>query len=119
MIALLPLLLAAAVPTPANLQVVLYPNGTSKSPVVWVRLRCGPPGGTHPHRVAACATLARLAHPFAPTPPTVMCSDVYSGPQVAYVRGTFRGVRVNARFSRTNSCETARWNRVAPVLRID
>ena len=56
-------------------------------PMLHATLRCGPPGGSHPHPAAACAALARLAHPFAPKPAGVMCSTLYSGPQQAHVDG--------------------------------
>jgi hypothetical protein len=41
---------------------------------------------------------------------------VYGGPQVAEVRGTWDGVDVDARFQRTDGCEIARWDRLAPLL---
>jgi hypothetical protein len=57
--------------------------------------------------------LLRLRDPFAPVPKNVACTEIYGGPQVARVRGVFRGRRVRAGFDRTNGCEIARWNRVA------
>ena len=114
---LLPVLLAALAPT-ATLQVELRPKGETRTPVYHAALRCGPPGGTHPHPAVACAALARLAHPFAPVPKNVACSEIYSGPQWAHVTGTFRGAHVDARFRRTDSCQTQRWSRVASLLAI-
>jgi hypothetical protein len=100
-----------------SLQVTEQPKGTD-GPTLHATLRCGPPGGTHPHAAAACAALARLAHPFAPKPAGVMCSTLYSGPQRAHVTGTYRGVRIDARFTRTDSCETGRWTLIQPVLQL-
>lgn len=45
-----------------------------------------------------------------------MCTMIYSGPQRATVRGSWRGRPVDARYDRSNGCETARWRRMAPVL---
>jgi hypothetical protein len=45
-------------------------------------------------------------------PENIACIEIYGGPQVARVTGTFRGRRVWATFRRTDGCEIARWNRV-------
>jgi hypothetical protein len=74
-------------------------------------LRC-PAGGTLPNPARACRRLEALDHPFAPVPKTAACTLIYGGPQIAEVAGTFRGRKVNARFTRQNGCEIARWNRV-------
>jgi hypothetical protein len=49
---------------------------------------------------------------FAPPAPATVCSQVYGGPQVAVVRGLFRGRRWWVTFTRRNGCEIARWNRL-------
>jgi len=67
---------------------------------------------TLPDPERACRRLSALKDPFAPVPEGVACTQVYGGPQVADVRGTFRGDPVSAKFSRENGCEIARWNRV-------
>jgi hypothetical protein len=41
----------------------------------------------------------------------VACTEIYGGPQVAEVRGTFKGRRIQARFTRANGCEIDRWDR--------
>jgi len=74
-------------------------------------LRC-PAGGTLPRPARACRRLEALDRPFAPVPKNAACTLIYGGPQVAEVRGTFKGRRVKARFTRTDGCEIARWNRV-------
>jgi hypothetical protein len=100
-----------------SLQIALQPKGPD-GPTLHATLRCGPPGGTHPHPAAACAALARVAHPFAPKPAGVMCSTIFSGPQRAHVAGTYRGARIDARFRRTDSCETKRWTQIQAVLKL-
>lgn len=77
---------------------------------VWT-LIC-PDRGTLPQPQRACKRLDAIKKPFAPTPKSAACTLVYGGPQVAEVRGRFRGRKVSARFTRTNGCEIARWNRV-------
>ena len=99
-----------AAAAPAKLVIEVSPGAGPDR--IWT-LSCTPPAGTLPRRAQACARLARLSDPFAPTPTNVACSEVYGGPQVGQVRGTFRGRRVRASFNRTNGCEIERWNRVA------
>jgi hypothetical protein len=77
---------------------------------VWT-LTC-PNRGTLPHARRACERLAAIKKPFAPVPKDVACTEVYGGPQVADVRGRFRGRPVSAHFSRTDGCEISRWDRV-------
>ena len=60
----------------------------------------------------ACAKLALMDDPFAPVPKDKACTQVFGGPEVADVTGTFRGKPVNAHFEKGNGCEIARWNRV-------
>jgi hypothetical protein len=92
-----------------ELEISLSPGGDTVTKI-WT-LRC-PPGGTLPNPARACRRLEKLDHPFAPVPKSVACTLIYGGPQVAEVRGTFKGRTVNARFARGNGCEIARWNRV-------
>jgi len=79
-------------------------------------LVCDPAGGDHPDPEAACRSLDRLKHPFAPVAPDTMCTQVYGGPQTATVTGRFRGEPVNAEFSRTDGCEIARWDQHVALL---
>ncbi|MEU7317638.1 SSI family serine proteinase inhibitor [Streptomyces sp. NPDC007083] len=83
-------------------------------------LRCHPAGGEHPAPGRACAALDRAASggrdPFAPVPGDAVCAMIYGGPARARVTGTWHGRKVDARFSRTNGCEVARWNRLVPAL---
>jgi hypothetical protein len=77
-------------------------------------LTCEPNGGTHPEPEKACAALD--AHPEAlhPVPLDIACTQIYGGDQVARVTGA--GLKAN--FNRTNGCEIARWDALAPVLEI-
>jgi hypothetical protein len=85
--------------------------GAREAPTKLWTLRC-PDGGTLPEPTRACSRLDRLANPFAPVPKNVACTEVYGGPQMADVQGTFRGKPVITRFLRTDGCEIARWDRV-------
>jgi hypothetical protein len=83
-------------------------------------LTCAPVGGTHPRPAAACAQLTSDGpDPFAPTPPDMMCSQIYGGPQTAAVDGTYQGRAVHATFSRTDGCAVARWQLVSQLLVVD
>lgn len=79
-------------------------------------LLCDPPGGRHPEPEAACRTLTRMKHPFVPVPPDAVCTQIYGGPQTATVTGTLSGKPVEARFSRTDGCQIARWDDHAALL---
>lgn len=45
------------------------------------------------------------------------CTQIYGGPQTAHVTGTIDGVKVDRRFTRTNGCEIADFDRAAALLR--
>jgi hypothetical protein len=96
-------------PKPTVLAIAVTPGG--ESPTKLWTLRC-PSGGTLPRPTRTCRRLLQLDDPFAPVPTGVACTEVYGGPQVAEVHGRYRGEQVDARFSRTNGCEIARWNKV-------
>jgi hypothetical protein len=105
--------LAAILVASTSLNITVWPNGEGHLPKRSYTLRCAPAGGTLPHPRSACIKLGRLAHPFAPTPKDVACTDIYGGPQEALVTGRFRGHLIRARFDRKNGCEIGRWNRVS------
>jgi hypothetical protein len=104
--------LAAAAVT--SLSIAVSPTGAA--PWHHATLRCGPAGGTLAHPAAACAKLTRLRSPFAPVPKHAVCTDIYGGPDVARVTGTFRGREIWAVFRRRNGCEIARWNAVSFLI---
>jgi len=81
------------------------------------RLGCDPPAGDHPDPAAACAALdAQGERALPPVAKDRVCAQVYGGPEVATVSGTWRGQTVLATFSRTDGCQTARWDALAALL---
>jgi hypothetical protein len=84
-------------------------------PVTWT-LQCEPTGGTHPDAAAACSALAKAKNPFAPTPKGMMCPMIVSGPATAKVVGTWHDTNINAVFSKSNGCQTSRWDKIGPVF---
>jgi hypothetical protein len=73
-------------------------------------------GGTHPRPARACAALERAKHPFAPTPDSMACTEIFGGDQTATIRGTWQGENVDASYSRANGCEIGRWDAIAAVF---
>ncbi|MDF9814277.1 SSI family serine proteinase inhibitor [Streptomyces sp. SPB162] len=78
----------------------------------------GSPAGMGPAKAAkdSCDQLRRLSGPVGPVPTGQMCSMIYGGSQTAQVTGVWHGAPVKEKYSRSNGCEVARWNRMAPVL---
>jgi len=108
---------ASGAPPSTRLLVTLYPQGpgapgTARHYV----LRCEPAAGTVPRPARACRLLLRLPRPFAPVPPGTVCSQLALGPQEAFVSGRLRGAQVNAHLVVRDSCEIARWRRLAAVV---
>ena len=98
-----------------HVEVVLQYNDTYNDQVLcYTNTIHNPDGGTHPDPAKACAALD--AHPEAlhPVPGDVACTEIYGGDQVALVEGN--GMR--AVLNRTNGCEIARWDALAPVLEL-
>jgi Subtilisin inhibitor-like len=107
---------AGAPPPPAiELQVEFFPEGPGTGGES-ATLTCDPVGGTHPRREEACAALDTNADSLAPVPGDAVCTQIYGGDQTATVTGVVRGEEVDASFNRTNGCEIARWEAVAPLL---
>jgi hypothetical protein len=108
---------AAAPPPATNLIIRVYPAGVKKPQTarVWT-LACKPPRGSLPKRDSACRRLLALKAPFRSIPRNAVCTQIYGGPAVAHVSGTYKGKRVAPWFRRTNGCEIARWNRVRFLL---
>jgi hypothetical protein len=92
----------------ADLEVTVWPGGRD-GPSSSHRIRC--PGDGRCDRLAALP-----ARVFEPVPGDLMCTQIYGGPDVAEIRGTLDGRRIDARFKRTDGCEIARWNQVAFLL---
>lgn len=119
--AALTLVLAAACATASGsqatrLSIAFYPHGRTSSLVHRYRLGCNPAGGTVPKPGRACRALMRLRHPFAPIPRGEICAQIALGPQEAIVTGQLHGDPVSAHLSLRNSCQIARWHRLADVV---
>jgi hypothetical protein len=120
---------AAPVPLPLpydegsndHLIVTVSGSGGAADSVTYT-LACHPAGGTHPAPQEACDQVDSATvwgrDPFAPVPPGAMCTGQYGGPATAQLRGRWAGRPVDARFSRVNGCEIARWERFSVVLRL-
>jgi hypothetical protein len=107
---------ASAAAPATRLTIVLYPQGRDHPDSRRYTLRCNPAAGTVPQPRLACGVLARLEHPFAPTPPGTTCTDLALGPQRALVTGRVRGHRVFARLRAQGGCEIERWRKVIAVV---
>ncbi|WP_240139621.1 SSI family serine proteinase inhibitor [Streptomyces sp. MUM 178J] len=114
-----PLSLGSLLSSPDRLTVTVERSGNRIGDGTY-KLECGPVGGTHPAAERACARLDQLARerkdPFAPVSKGSMCTHQYGGDATARITGTWRGQRIDARFSRANGCEIARWRNLEPVL---
>lgn len=93
-------------------------------------LTCNPPSGTVRDPAAACQRIADLV---AKTPQpsrgqsflaglandaTVLCTQVYGGPEVALIRGRFLGAPVDARLTRENGCTMSSFDATIKLLGI-
>jgi hypothetical protein len=97
----------AAAPTPAGLAELTVTVEDKSADV-----RCNAPEDSE-----VCRAVAKLKpETFAPTPRDVACTQQYGGPETATVTGTLRGETIDAKFSRENGCEIARWAKVEPLL---
>ena len=96
--------------TTADLQISMSVKGSEQPSKLWT-LRC-PAGGTLPDAAEACRKLAELEDPFAPVPKDSACTQIFGGPELADVSGTFNGKPVDTQFSRGNGCEIERWKKV-------
>ena len=98
---------------PTSLQITVWPEGQEERTSYSTSLTCEPAGGTHRSPATACAQLRTIDDPFGPFWLDMPCVLKQSGPQVAIVRGSYRGKPVETRFDRSDSCEARRWARVA------
>lgn len=95
----------------AKLTVTVRPEGPD-GPARERRIECERVGPRADEPVCRRLSTRQLA----PVPERTVCTSIYGGPAVGRVTGTIRGERVDARFSRTNGCEIARWDRNAALL---
>jgi hypothetical protein len=103
---------ASAAGGKTELRIAYFEDGHEPETRIVRQLRCNPTGGNHPRRTAACRELARLgSSTLRPVPGDRACTEIYGGPQVAYVTGVIDGRRVWAKLRRDNGCEIERWER--------
>ena len=93
-----------------DLQISVSIRGSEAPAKVWT-LHC-PPGGPLPDAEAACRKLGQIDDPFTPVPKGTACTQIFGGPQIADVSGTFDGKHIDTQFSRGDGCELERWKRV-------
>lgn len=101
-------------PGGASQLTIVVDDGTGTT-TTWT-LTCDPVGGTHPDAEQACAALQNHGEALDPVPKEKMCAQVYSGPEQATITGTWLDEEVSASLSRINSCETARWDALVPLV---
>jgi hypothetical protein len=95
-----------------TLEITVWSKGRDADEPRVIRLEC-PPDASDP----ACTRLAELGpDAFDPVPADMACTELYGGPQEARVEGTIDGEPVEARLSRANGCEIARWDAVEAVV---
>jgi hypothetical protein len=64
-----------------------------------------------------CRTARRLAPFLAEQPPADrVCTQIFGGPQTARIKGEIDGRRVDRRFSRSDGCRVADWDRAQPLI---
>ena len=82
-------------------------------------MTCDPVGGTHLEAEKACAALDAHAEALHPVPGDLACAEIYGGDQVAEVTGVTPSTgSLRALFDRTNGCEIARWDALAPLIEL-
>lgn len=99
-------------------------------PVEHYALGCNPPSGTVGDPAAACTRIADLvaratqpsgggSFPAGPgNQGTIVCTQVYGGPEVAFIRGRFLGAPVDARLTRENGCTMSSYDATMRMLGI-
>jgi hypothetical protein len=70
-----------------------------------------------PEDSEVCGALADIdPKTFEPVPGDQACTQQYGGPETATVKGTLDGKEIDAKFSRVNGCEIARWDAAKPLF---
>jgi hypothetical protein len=96
----------------ADLTLIVDGDGSGQQGAKEVEIRC-----EEAQDSALCTAVDGIdAEQFEPVPEMTACTQQYGGPETAHVTGTFRGEPVDARFSREQGCEIARWEAVVAVL---
>jgi hypothetical protein len=88
--------------------VVSYKKSPQSELQKWT-LKCNPAGGTMPNAKTVCKRLLKVSKPFAPVNSDRVCAQIYESEEAATVRGSWKGKKVTAKFSKNNGCEIDRW----------
>ena len=101
----------AATPAPQMAELtVTVDDGTGKTKTADVN--CNAPEDSE-----VCGALADIKpDTFEAVPGNQACTQQYGGPETATVKGTLNGDTVDAKFSRVNGCEIARWDAANELL---
>jgi hypothetical protein len=107
---------STAAPAAASSALTVLVDDSEGTVTTWL-LTCDPVGGDHPEAEAACRALDRSgANALPPVPRGRLCTQVFEGPEVAAVSGTWKGQRVDSRFNLRNGCEVGRWKALTGLL---
>jgi hypothetical protein len=99
---------------PADLTIVI--DDGKGATTTW-HLTCAPAGGNHPTPTKACTALAEHGSTaLTAVPADRMCTQIFGGAQTAHISGTWQGKPVDARLSRTDGCQIARWDALVGLL---
>ena len=99
-----------------QLTITFWPDGRDADDSAKWTLHCTPAGGTHPRPAVACRQLLALATPFAPVRRSLVCTDIYGGPQQAVIAGRFKGARIWTQLGLQNGCQIARAKKLAFLI---
>ena len=96
----------------ANLVVTVDADGEGGETAKELQVSCKAPTDSDACGAAAGVSAADLAEPKG----DVACTQIFGGPETATITGTLRGEPVDAKFSRTDGCEVARWDKLKPLF---
>lgn len=67
-----------------------------------------------------CTTARNLAPFLSEKPPADrVCTQIYGGPETARIAGQIEGGRIDRRFSRSDGCRVADWDRAQPLIPLE
>lgn len=100
-----------------TLTVRVMPTGGEGSATAYT-LACGArASGSLPDPAGACRRILSSRAVLSATPaPGEVCTEIYGGPQVIELSGTYAGAPEAVRFTRANGCEIARYDAAVAVL---
>ncbi|MFC4054745.1 SSI family serine proteinase inhibitor [Actinomadura syzygii] len=91
-------------------------KASKEAPAKSWTLKCDPTGGDLPKAADACAAIAKAKDPFKPISKDQVCTQIYGGPEIATVKGTWNGKEIDTKFTRDNGCDLHRWTQIAPLF---